>query len=308
MSQVLLRRAGAAVFPVESQLLDSFSGAVVAYSSSRKLRAAYAGAAYRVRRASDNAEQDIGFLSSGQLDQAALAAFCSGTTGRVVLWYDQSGSGVNAQQPTLSKAPIVYQGSAVTLINSTPAILFSGSEGMNMVSAVPWPASQGQMTVVLAYRLTGASIGVLLEAGYPAQHSAVSGGVLVDVNEFVSGGILMGGSGGNGTTSYGYGAGASTPFNRVFKGVWNPGGSSVAAEIPTFQVNNAAVTPSALGSPGSSSSLTQFSLTPMAIGARGDAASLRFAGSLGEVILYPGTAHAAASLLDLNVMGQYGIS
>lgn len=290
-------------------LLDTYSGAVVAYSSSRKLRSAYAGAAYRVRRASDNAEQDIGFTAGDLVDQTALAAFCSGTTGRAIKWYDQSGNAVDANQPVLAKAPIVYQGGAATLINSTPALLFTGAEGMNTAANVPWPASVGQMTTVAAYRLTASGIQVLLEAGYPLEHSNVTGGLLLDINELSTAGLLLlGGSGDNGVTSYGYGGGLATPHNRVFKGVWNPGGSNVATEIPTFQLNNAAVSPTAVGRPASSTPIYQFSLTRLAIGARGDAASLQFIGSLGEIILYPGTTHAAAAALDLNLMGQYGIT
>jgi hypothetical protein len=55
-------------------LLDTYSGAAVAYSV-RKLRTAYSGAAIRVRRSSDNAEQDIYFDSTGNLDTASLQNF-----------------------------------------------------------------------------------------------------------------------------------------------------------------------------------------------------------------------------------------
>jgi hypothetical protein len=47
--------------PAASLLLDTYSGAAVAYSL-RKLRTAYSGSAIRVRRSSDNAEQDFGFV------------------------------------------------------------------------------------------------------------------------------------------------------------------------------------------------------------------------------------------------------
>jgi hypothetical protein len=41
----------------------------------RKLRIAYAGSAIRVRRSSDNTEQDIGFNASGELDRMGLSSF-----------------------------------------------------------------------------------------------------------------------------------------------------------------------------------------------------------------------------------------
>jgi hypothetical protein len=55
-------------------LLDTYSGAVAAYSL-RKLRNGYVGNAIRVRRSSDNAEQDISFKADGTLDTTSLLSF-----------------------------------------------------------------------------------------------------------------------------------------------------------------------------------------------------------------------------------------
>lgn len=57
-----------------SYLLDSMANANVAFGL-RKLRAAYSGPAIRVRRAIDNAQQDIGFLPNGDLDFYGLYDF-----------------------------------------------------------------------------------------------------------------------------------------------------------------------------------------------------------------------------------------
>jgi hypothetical protein len=54
-------------------LLDNYPGATVAYSL-RKLRTAYSGNAIKVRRSSDNLEQDIGFVGN-DLDTASLLTF-----------------------------------------------------------------------------------------------------------------------------------------------------------------------------------------------------------------------------------------
>lgn len=59
----------------------------------RKVRTAYAGAAIRVLRNSDNAQADIGFTSAGDLDIAAANAF--GSNLKVVKIYDQSGAGLD---------------------------------------------------------------------------------------------------------------------------------------------------------------------------------------------------------------------
>jgi hypothetical protein len=55
-------------------LLDIYPNAAVAYSL-RKLREGYTGSAIRVRRTSDNTDQDFGFDSSGNLDVNSIEAF-----------------------------------------------------------------------------------------------------------------------------------------------------------------------------------------------------------------------------------------
>ena len=57
----------------EPLLLDTYPNAAATYSF-RKLRNSYAGSAIRVRRSSDNAEQDIGFVGKN-LDTGSLASF-----------------------------------------------------------------------------------------------------------------------------------------------------------------------------------------------------------------------------------------
>jgi hypothetical protein len=101
-------------------LLDTYSGAAAAYSL-RKLRAAYTGNAIRVRRASDNTEQNIGFVNN-VLDTASLTSFCSGTNGFVTTWYDQSGNSRNATQTTAANQLQIVTGGNVVLNNGKPAI------------------------------------------------------------------------------------------------------------------------------------------------------------------------------------------
>jgi SPP1 family predicted phage head-tail adaptor len=86
-----------------SLLLDLYPNASAAYSL-RKLRTAYSGSAVRVRRSSDNTEQDIGFVS-GQLDTTSLLAFCGAGNGFVTTWYDQSGNARDARQTTQATQP-----------------------------------------------------------------------------------------------------------------------------------------------------------------------------------------------------------
>lgn len=103
-------------------LLDAYPNAAAAYSL-RKLRSAYTGSAIRVRRASDNTEQDIGFVNN-ELDTASLTSFCSGTNGFVKTWYDQSGNGRDAGQTTAANQPQIVSSGSVILENNKPSIRF----------------------------------------------------------------------------------------------------------------------------------------------------------------------------------------
>lgn len=106
--------------PSASLLLDLYPNAAAAYSL-RKLRTAYSGSAVRVRRSSDNTEQDIGFVS-GQLDTVSLLAFCGVGNGFVTTWYDQSGNANNATQTTQASQPQIVSSGNILLFNDKPKI------------------------------------------------------------------------------------------------------------------------------------------------------------------------------------------
>ena len=108
-----------------SKLIDTYSGATAAYSL-RLLSSSYSGNAVKVRRASDNAEADIGF-SGDSLDVSALATHCGSSEGFVSVWYDQSGNANNATQTTASNQPRIYDGSKYIVENGKAAIEFDGS-------------------------------------------------------------------------------------------------------------------------------------------------------------------------------------
>ena len=105
------------------KLLDTYSGAAAAYSV-RKLDKDYTGNCMRIRRASDDAETDIGFDSSGDLDTSAISTHGGSSSCFVVTWYDQSGNSNNATQSTPGGQPQIYNGTAVITENGKPAVDF----------------------------------------------------------------------------------------------------------------------------------------------------------------------------------------
>jgi hypothetical protein len=103
---ILASSRGTAAPPV-GLLLDTYPGAAAAYSL-RKLRTAYTGNCLQVRRNTDGALLNIGFVNN-VLDTTTLQTFIGVNTGVVSIWYDQSGNGNNAIAVTINNAPIIIQ-------------------------------------------------------------------------------------------------------------------------------------------------------------------------------------------------------
>jgi hypothetical protein len=109
-------------------LLDLYPGASAAYST-RKLDQNYTGYALQVRRISDNATQDIGFVNN-EFDVVAYTTFTSGTSGRVSIWYDQSGNGRNLTNPTALEQP------KLSIVNNKFALVFESANGQRLISGI----------------------------------------------------------------------------------------------------------------------------------------------------------------------------
>jgi hypothetical protein len=103
--------------------------------------AVYSGACLRVKRTSDNVEQDINFVSSSPnalLDTAALLTFAGANTCVVCRWYFQDGSGKYFEQTTIANMPRIVNAGTLDTRNSIPAIIFDGNDDFMEV-----PSSSG---------------------------------------------------------------------------------------------------------------------------------------------------------------------
>jgi hypothetical protein len=115
-------------------LLDLFPNASAAYSL-RKLRTAYSGNAIRVRRSSDNTEQDIGFINN-ILDTASLLTFVGANNAFVTRWYDQSTNGFNVVNPSAGQQPQIVISGSVIQENGKPSVYFDGTNDILQVASV----------------------------------------------------------------------------------------------------------------------------------------------------------------------------
>lgn len=102
-------------------LLDSISTPAVSAYSLRRLSAAYSGPVVRVRRSSDNTEQDFN-LSGNLLDTSSLLSFVGANNGFVTIWYDQTGNNRHVSESVASNQPFIVTGGVIEAINGVPAI------------------------------------------------------------------------------------------------------------------------------------------------------------------------------------------
>ena len=128
--------------------LDSLT-AGAAYSV-RRLRTAYTGPLMRVRRSSDNTEQDIGYGGDGWLDEAALLSFVGAGSGYVKTWYDQSGNSRDVSQATTANQPRIVNAGVLEEVGSHPTPYFTGTTMLVGTSPFAFAAGEATFCIVAA--------------------------------------------------------------------------------------------------------------------------------------------------------------
>ena len=118
-------------YEVTTSFMAEFGGAAAAYSVRCLTAVGPAALCMKVRRDSDNATQNIGFDSNGDLDTAAIASFCGAANGYVDTWFDQSDNGHHATQSDTTRQPQIYNGSSVITENGRPALDGNGSSTLS---------------------------------------------------------------------------------------------------------------------------------------------------------------------------------
>jgi hypothetical protein len=98
------------------------------------LRTAYTSNIIRVRRSSDNAESDFGYLANGAVDVAAVAAFCGAGDGFLTTIYDQSGNGRNMVQATTTLQPQVVASGVANTQNGRLVSAYDGATSSRRMS------------------------------------------------------------------------------------------------------------------------------------------------------------------------------
>jgi hypothetical protein len=134
------------------------------------LDSTYTGSAIRVRRSSDNTEQDIGFNVFGELDTVALAAHCGSNDGFVSKWYCQSGNSNDAVQTITANMPKIYDG-------TTGVVTRSGKNSIDFTGAYSLRSLTGSMTQPnTTFSVVDFISGKLIDASTGRRNYEVQGG------------------------------------------------------------------------------------------------------------------------------------
>lgn len=108
-----------------SYILDDYTSAAGAWSL-RKLKSDYSGNCIKIRRSSDNTEQDIGFVNN-EVDTASMKSFVGSNSGYITTWYDQSGNTKDLTQTTAANQPAIIESGTVYRQGTKVSIKFTSS-------------------------------------------------------------------------------------------------------------------------------------------------------------------------------------
>ena len=111
-------------------LLDEYPNAAAAYSLRELSTATVGSAVVRVRRSSDNTEQDF---TATEITDCTLTTFTGANDGFVTVWYDQSGNNKHATQSTALYQRILVTNGVLNTFNGKPCDDYvAGSRAYNV--------------------------------------------------------------------------------------------------------------------------------------------------------------------------------
>ena len=113
-----------------SYLFDDYPSPFIGFSFF-KLKSSYSGSCVRVRRSSDNAEQDIGF-SGNYFDSSSLKTFVGSNSAYVVTAYDQTGNEYNLTQSTASRQPRIINAGVIDRNNGWISMFTIAANGTGL--------------------------------------------------------------------------------------------------------------------------------------------------------------------------------
>jgi hypothetical protein len=253
-------------------LIDAVSSSSESAYSLRQLSSS-ATNCIRVRRSSDDTEQDIGF-SSNALDTSSLTNFVGANDGFITKWYDQSGNSVDAAQTTAANQPKIVSSGSVITEGGKPAISFDGSDDYLALSST---LSLSTLHSIFAVAQTNDPTAVLIGSTSPNSNFNT-----------------------NSSTTYTYNAGSawitgssSTLGHQAVSIIRNAGTVTIYKNGSSFATNNAFSTTAAF--------------TVKEIGRRANIPSIPWDGTIQELIFYTSDETSILTDIDTDINNFYSI-
>ena len=271
-------------------LLGLYPNAAAAYSL-RQLNPTYTGSAIRVRRSSDNAEQDIA-LVGGVLDTSSLLTFTGVGDGLVPIVYDQSTNANNFAQTTAANQLKIVDAGALVTSNSlaatqgiittggqTPSIAFSGMTDIWFFAAVDVTNTTNVQVLYESSVSTSSNNGAFI--------IYISGGKLIIANKNTSGVSI--------SNEYLISTDRQLLSMRLRTGVDKDSFSEL-------YINGTQISASTTSGAGNTSFIDEI----LYVGARAGT-SLGFLGKRQESIFYPTDQSSNRVAIETNINAYYGI-
>jgi len=268
----------------QTSLLDDYPNAAAAYSL-RALNSAYTGPAIKVRRSSDNEEQDINFLYDGSLNTESLLSFVGAGDGFVTIRYDQSGNGNDLTNISAVNQPKIVLSGQVITENQKPMIDYDGANHyLKTSSGLNFGTSSRSLFLVQKTDVVGFATGRF--AISTSAETGSSWGVTPEIYIRASGRIWAGQ--------------VSTPTTStsLISNIYTSG-DLVAGN--SMWLDGSSITQS-----GSNDGSINTSNDPMIEGARGEGTFL-FDGKIGDTILYQSDQTANRAGIESNINKNYNI-
>jgi hypothetical protein len=214
--------------PAAPLLFDVYNNGRLGYSL-RKLKTSYSGNCIEVRRSSDNATQNIGFVNN-VVDTSSLLTFVGAGDGFVKTWYDQSGNAENAIQTTNVQQPIIVSGGTIITSNSLTSLRWSGSNGSHLLTTTT--IAQPDSVFLVSHNLSPSDGGRHFYDSTTRQLVGSVGGP--DVIMYAGGGVVTDGAIQNNLALYSTifdGASSSLEVNNGTTTTGNPGTAGIGSTL-----------------------------------------------------------------------------
>jgi hypothetical protein len=283
------------------------------FSCARRLYSGHTGALIRVRRSSDNAELDIGYMENGSLDTTALLTFVGSGTGYIAALYSQNGNtSDDLIQPTAGNQPVIVT-SGVLNTNGAgkPEMVFNGVDRFLERRSV----ATFTETVIQIAGVIRPSVDVVVDVGHGAVFSFGAGTVSQVIQYLSTTGLLPGDTvcfsnsngshaiGSNSTSLWTAGKRLAVTYNSASSNSATYNGTAISYPLLSGSGVSGNYTPS--GNPN----LTSTNNARFAMGASRTASTLvkYFSGGISELVVYKANNTSNLATVTANQTTYYGV-